>query len=201
MVFSGSSNRALAERVVDELRIDLGRADIGRFSDGEVNVEIHENVRGCDAFILQSTCAPTNDNIMELLIMADAIHRASAHRVTAVIPYLRLCPPGPPAALGPGAHQRQGRRRHARQRGHRPHSHRRPARRPDPGFLRHARRQRLRLAGARRSHRHPRLRESHRRFPGCGRGRACPGHRQADRRPRPRHHRQAPSPGETTAGS
>lgn len=87
MVFSGSSNRALAERVVDELRIDLGRADIGRFSDGEVNVEIHENVRGCDAFILQSTCAPTNDNIMELLIMADAIHRASAHRVTAVIPY------------------------------------------------------------------------------------------------------------------
>ena len=87
MVFSGSSNRALAERVVNELRIDLGRADIGRFSDGEVNVEIHENVRGCDAFILQSTCAPTNDNIMELLIMADAIHRASAHRVTAVIPY------------------------------------------------------------------------------------------------------------------
>ncbi len=87
MVFSGSSNRALAERVVNELRIDLGHADIGRFSDGEVSVEIHENVRGCDAFILQSTCAPTNDNIMELLIMADAIHRASAHRVTAVIPY------------------------------------------------------------------------------------------------------------------
>ena len=87
MVFSGSSNRALAERVVNELRIDLGRAGIGRFSDGEVNVEIHENVRGCDAFILQSTCAPTNDNIMELVIMADAIRRASAHRVTAVIPY------------------------------------------------------------------------------------------------------------------
>ena len=87
MVFSGSSNAPLAQRVVNELRIDLGRADIGRFSDGEVNVEIHENVRGCDAFILQSTCAPTNDNIMELVIMADAIRRASAHRVTAVIPY------------------------------------------------------------------------------------------------------------------
>ena len=87
MVFSGSSNKPLAERVVNELRIDLGRADIGRFSDGEANVEIHENVRGCDAFILQSTCAPTNDNIMELVIMADAVRRASAHRVTAVIPY------------------------------------------------------------------------------------------------------------------
>ena len=87
MVFSGSSNKPLAERVVNELRIDLGGADIGRFSDGEVNVEIHENVRGCDAFILQSTCAPTNDNIMELVIMADAVKRASAHRVTAVIPY------------------------------------------------------------------------------------------------------------------
>ena len=87
MIFSGSSNRALAERVVGELRIDLGRAHIGRFSDGEVNVEIRENVRGCDAFVLQSTCAPTNDNLMELVIMADAVRRASAHRVTAVIPY------------------------------------------------------------------------------------------------------------------
>lgn len=87
MIFSGSSNRILAERVVSELRIDLGRADVARFSDGEVNVEIHENVRGRDAFILQSTCAPTNDNILELIIMADAIRRASAHRVTAVVPY------------------------------------------------------------------------------------------------------------------
>ena len=87
MIFSGSSNPALAERVVSELRIDLGRANVSRFSDGEVNVEIHENVRGCDAFILQSTCAPTNDNLMELVIMADAIRRASAHRVTAVVPY------------------------------------------------------------------------------------------------------------------
>ena len=87
MIFAGSSNRPLAEQVVKELRIDLGRAAVARFSDGEVNVEIHENVRGCDAFVLQSTCAPTNDNIMELVIMADAIRRASAHRITAVIPY------------------------------------------------------------------------------------------------------------------
>ena len=87
MIFSGGSNPALAQRVVSQLRIELGKADVGRFSDGEVNVEVHENVRGCDAFILQSTCAPTNDNIMELIIMADSIRRASAHRVTAVVPY------------------------------------------------------------------------------------------------------------------
>ena len=67
--------------------MELGRADVGRFSDGEVNVEIHENVRGQDVFLVQSTCAPTNDNLMELMIMADAVHRASAHRITAVIPY------------------------------------------------------------------------------------------------------------------
>jgi ribose-phosphate pyrophosphokinase len=67
--------------------MQLGAADVGRFSDGEVNVEIHENVRGQDVFILQSTCAPTNDNVMELMIMSDAVRRASAQRVTAVIPY------------------------------------------------------------------------------------------------------------------
>jgi len=87
MIFSGSSNPVLAQRVAVELRMQLGAADVGRFSDGEMNVEIHENVRGQDVFILQSTCAPTNDNIMELMIMSDAIRRASAHRVTAVIPY------------------------------------------------------------------------------------------------------------------
>jgi ribose-phosphate pyrophosphokinase len=87
MLFTGGANPALAERVADELRVTLGRADVGRFSDGEVMVEIHENVRGQDVFLLQSTCAPTNDSLMELLIMADAIHRASAQRVTAVIPY------------------------------------------------------------------------------------------------------------------
>ncbi len=87
MLFSGSANRALAERVAAELKIELGDAAVGRFSDGEVSVEIHENVRGHDVFLLQPTCAPTNDNLMELMLMADAIRRASATRVTAVIPY------------------------------------------------------------------------------------------------------------------
>lgn len=87
MLFAGSSNSVLASSVAEELQLELGKADVNRFSDGEVNVEIHENVRGQDVFITQSTCAPTNDNLMELMIMADAIRRASATRVTAVIPY------------------------------------------------------------------------------------------------------------------
>jgi ribose-phosphate pyrophosphokinase len=87
MIFSGSSNPKLAARVAHELSMSLGRADVSRFSDGEVSAEIHENVRGRDVFLLQSTCAPTNDNVMELMIMADAIRRASAQRITAVIPY------------------------------------------------------------------------------------------------------------------
>ena len=87
MIFAGLSNASLARRVTSQLRMELGRADVGRFSDGEVNVEIHENVRGQDVFLVQSTCAPTNDNLMELMIMADAVQRASAHRITAVIPY------------------------------------------------------------------------------------------------------------------
>ena len=87
MLFSGGSNAALAGRVAHELHVKLGNADVDRFSDGEVTVEIHENVRGKDVFLLQSTCAPTSDNLMELLIMADALHRASAQRVTAVVPY------------------------------------------------------------------------------------------------------------------
>ena len=87
MIFSGSSVCELSRRIVRELRIEQGTALVDRFSDGEVNVEVRENVRGKDVFIVQSTCAPTNDNIMELLIMADAIRRASAQRITAVIPY------------------------------------------------------------------------------------------------------------------
>ncbi|MBP9713565.1 MAG: ribose-phosphate diphosphokinase [Sterolibacterium sp.] len=87
MVFTGNANPKLAADVVKPLNIALGRAVIGRFSDGEVNVEILENVRGRDVFVLQSTCQPTNDNLMELLIMVDALKRASAGRITAVIPY------------------------------------------------------------------------------------------------------------------
>ena len=87
IVFTGSSNRNLARRVVCELGLELGRATVGRFSDGEVSIEVDENVRGKDVFVIQSTCAPTNDNLMELVIMADAIRRASAYRITAVVPY------------------------------------------------------------------------------------------------------------------
>ena len=86
-IFTGNAHVALADRVADRLRIDLGEADVGRFSDGEVSVEIIENVRGKDVFIVQPTCAPTNDNLMELIVMGDCMHRASAARITAVIPY------------------------------------------------------------------------------------------------------------------
>src|SRR5688572_22968441 len=87
MVFAGNANPRLAEQVVRELNLPLGRASVGRFSDGEVMVEILENVRGKDVFVLQSTCTPTNDHLMELLIMVDALKRSSAGRVTAAIPY------------------------------------------------------------------------------------------------------------------
>jgi ribose-phosphate pyrophosphokinase len=87
MVFTGNANPALAADVVKRLNISLGRAHVGRFSDGEISVEIQEHVRGMDVFILQSTCAPTNENLMELLVMADALKRASAARITAAIPY------------------------------------------------------------------------------------------------------------------
>ena len=87
MVFSGNANPKLALSVTQHLNIPLGRATVNRFSDGEVAVEINENVRGQDVFVLQSTCAPTNDNLMELMIMVDALRRASARRNTAAIPY------------------------------------------------------------------------------------------------------------------
>ncbi len=87
MVFTGNANPRLAEDVVRHLNISLGRATVGRFSDGEVMVEILENVRGKDVFVLQSTCTPTNDNLMEIMLMVDALRRASAGRITAAIPY------------------------------------------------------------------------------------------------------------------
>ena len=87
MIFTGNSNPELAQKVSDKLHIPLGDASVSQFSDGEVAVEINENVRGADVFIIQSTCAPTNDNLMELIVMIDALRRASAGRVTAVLPY------------------------------------------------------------------------------------------------------------------
>ncbi len=87
MVFTGNANPGLAKKIVQYLDIPLGIASVGEFSDGEISVEIGENVRGKDVFIIQPTCAPTNDNLMELMVMIDAIKRASSERVTAVIPY------------------------------------------------------------------------------------------------------------------
>jgi len=87
MVFAGNSTPKLAREVAACIEIPLGKAEVGRFSDGEIRVEILDNVRGFDVFIIQSTCQPTNDNLMELLIMVDALRRSSAGRITAVIPY------------------------------------------------------------------------------------------------------------------
>ncbi len=88
MLFSGNANPKLALEAAEYLNIPLGKITVGKFSDGEVMVEINENVRGRDVYIMQPVCAPTNDNLMELLVMADAFRRASAARVNAVIPYL-----------------------------------------------------------------------------------------------------------------
>ena len=87
MVFAGNANPELARKVAESLDNRLGHATVGQFSDGEIAVEINENVRGKDVFVLQSTCAPTNDNLMELILMVDALRRASATRITAVVPY------------------------------------------------------------------------------------------------------------------
>jgi len=87
MVFTGNSNTDLARKVASRLYLEFGSAKVGKFSDGEVTVELNENVRGKDVFVLQSTCEPTNDNLMELLLIIDALRRASASRITAVVPY------------------------------------------------------------------------------------------------------------------
>lgn len=87
MVFTGTANPTLAKKVVKHLGMELGRATVDRFSDGEVMIELQDNVRGKDVFVLQSTCAPTNDTLMEVMVMVDALRRASAGRITAAIPY------------------------------------------------------------------------------------------------------------------
>src|SRR3984957_1445135 len=86
-IFTGNSNPALAREVCETLQVRLGQAEVGRFPDGEVMVEIRQNVRGGDCFVIQSICTPPNDNLMELLLLMDALRRASAARITAVIPY------------------------------------------------------------------------------------------------------------------
>ena len=87
VLFTGNANPTLSKEIATHLGLELGKAVVGRFSDGEVAVEIQQNVRARDVFIVQPTCAPTNENLMELLIMVDAMKRASARRITAVIPY------------------------------------------------------------------------------------------------------------------
>ena len=86
-IFTGNSHPELAREIAKALNIPLGKAEVGTFSDGEISVNIKETVRGCDVFIVQSTCSPVNNNLMELLIMIDAFKRASAGRINAVIPY------------------------------------------------------------------------------------------------------------------
>jgi len=87
MVFTGNANPELARMVADRLYLTLGAAQVSKFSDGEITVELNENVRGKDVFVIQSTCRPTNDNLIELVLMIDALRRASAGRITAVVPY------------------------------------------------------------------------------------------------------------------
>ncbi|MCK5493969.1 MAG: ribose-phosphate pyrophosphokinase-like domain-containing protein, partial [Candidatus Omnitrophica bacterium] len=87
VVFSGSSNLKLAEKICKTLKVNMGEAFVSKFSDGEIRVMIKDNVRGKDVFVIQSTCPPVNDNLVELLILLDALKRASAYRITAVIPY------------------------------------------------------------------------------------------------------------------
>ena len=93
MVFTGNANPALADGVALQLGIALGKAVVSQFSDGEIVVEINENVRGKDVYVLQSTCAPTNDHLMEIMLMVDALKRSSAGRITAVLPpkWWRIC--------------------------------------------------------------------------------------------------------------
>src|SRR5262247_648958 len=86
-IFTGNANRALAQEIAQYLHVPLGNAEVSRFSDGEVFVQVNENVRGTDVFVVQPTCPPVNDNLLELLIMLDAFKRASAHRITTVLPY------------------------------------------------------------------------------------------------------------------
>src|ERR1044071_5332736 len=131
MVFTGNANPRLAQEVARYLNLSLGRAIVGKFSDGEVMVELLENVRGKDVFVLQSTCAPTNDNLMELLVMVDALKRSSAARVTAAIPYFGYARQDRRQAPSEGQRQRSHERdrrgsgsklrhhgRHGRYRGH-----------------------------------------------------------------------------------
>ena len=153
-VFSGRANVPLAEKIAQCLGDPLGKITLGNFPDGETSVRIEEDVRGRDVFVVQPTCPPVNENLMELLIMLDAFKRASPARITAVLPVLRLRPPGP-QGQGPRADHRQARRQPAHHGRGRPRARPRPARRPDPGLLRHPGRPPARRPGHQRLHPQP----------------------------------------------
>jgi len=126
-IFAGNSNPPLAEEISEYLRVALGKAVVETFSDGESKVEIKENVRGADVFVIQSTSAPGNDNLMELLLMLDAFKRASAKRITAVVPYYGSARPD----------QREVDRRFDYHRRRFAHADAGSSLRPDPGVFRH----------------------------------------------------------------
>ena len=146
-IVAGNSNRPLAEAICSYLHLPQVKAVVKRFNDMEVFVEIQENVRGQDMFVVQSTSFPANDHLMELLIIIDALKRASARRVTAVIPYFGYArqdrKPGPPHP-----HFGQARGQHDHPRRGRPGAHPRSPCRANPGLLRHPDRQSLRRPGA-----------------------------------------------------
>ena len=183
-IFTGNANPKLAEAVCRHLNISLGRAVVGRFSDGEVMVELLENVRGRDAFVLQSTCAPTNDNLMEVMVMVDALKRASVgarHRGHSVFGYARQ-DRRPRSARVPIT---RSRRRHAGDGRRRSRDGDGPARRPDPGLFQHPGRQHLRDTRAARRRVEAQLRQPARRLARRRRRRARTRDREAARQ-RPR---------------
>ena len=190
--FRGQRHPALAHDIAHHLSLPLGRAYVGRFSDGEVNVEIMENVRGRDVFIVQPTCPPANENLMELLSWSDACQRASARADHGGDAVLRLRAPGSAAARHARADHGEAGGEHDRERGRRSRADGRPARGPDPGILRHPGRQRLRLAGAARRRVEAEVREHDRGVAGRRRRGARASAREAARRRGPRDHRQTP---------
>ena len=190
-IFGGRAHPSLVQEICDYLNLEPGRASALNFSDGEIFCQIDENVRGADVFVVQPTCPPVNDNLMELLIMLDAFKRSSASRITAVMPYY--------------GYARQDRKDKPRvpitaklvadlisARGRRPRPDDGPARRADPGLLQHPGRSPVRRAGdARSDPRDARSRRPGHRLAGRRRRGARAGLRQAPGG-RPGHHRQAP---------
>ena len=146
MLFAGNANPALSRAVAAHLHVRLGKATVGAFSDGEIMVEIEENVRARDIFVLQSICRPTNDNLIEMLVLIDALRRASAANITAVIPYLGYARQDRRPRSGAGSDYGKGCREYDRKRRYRSGANTRFACGSDPGLFRYADGQYLRVA-------------------------------------------------------